>query len=648
MLASYCPSLYDGHRTGFAATAWKGCKPMTRCSVWIYIVSIMALGIAHAQEAAAPAVTEPVEVLKTLRAEHPRLMLTAAQLDSLKASAKTDPVLADYVAQVIAQADKVLDEPPLEHKLVGPRLLSVSRACLHRIYALGVAYRWTGDAKYVDAVKSNMMTVCAFPDWNPSHFLDTAEMSHAVAIGYDWLYDVLSPETRDTVRRALIELGLKPGMAVYEGGGKWTVSDFNWNQVCNGGMLIGALAIAETDPQYAEYIVPRAVASLPKALASYSPDGAWMEGPGYWHYATRYTAFALCAMDTALGTDFELSKIEGLSVTGLFPTYSTGPTGLLLNYADSGENTRRNPMSCMFWLAQKYGDSFISDAEHAVVAEHGADAGHVVWYVPPSGKELAHRDLDRRFRSAVDIIVMRSAWDDPNALFVGVKGGYNQVNHGHLDLGNFEMDALGVRWARDLGSDDYNLPGYWERKKGGARWQYYRLNSQSHNLPLLDGLDQDADAVAKVLRFESKPDRALVTLDLTSAYVGFAESVTRGVQLLQGRKAVLIQDEFVLTKPCEIQWGMTTDAAIEPHDDGTATLTLEGKQLIARILSPEGAQFTAASAEQQPPQRPNKGVNRLLVRVAGEKTATVAVQLAAVWEAGGPAAPVPIQPLNEW
>ncbi|MCC6695048.1 MAG: heparinase, partial [Candidatus Hydrogenedentes bacterium] len=295
---------------------------MTRGSVWLWMISVLAVGLAQAQEAAAPVATEPVEVLKTLRTEHPRLMLTPAQLSSLKDSAKTDPVLADYVSQVIAQADKVLGEPPLEHKLIGPRLLSVSRACLQRIYTLGVAYRWTGEVKYADAIKSNMMTVCAFPDWNPSHFLDTAEMSHAVAIGYDWLYDVLTPESRDTIRHALIELGLKPGMAVYEGGGKWTVSDFNWNQVCNGGMLIGALAIAETDPQYAEYIVPRAVASLPKALASYAPDGAWMEGPGYWHYATRYTAFALCAMDTALGTDFGLSKMEGLSVTGQFPNYT--------------------------------------------------------------------------------------------------------------------------------------------------------------------------------------------------------------------------------------------------------------------------------------------------------------------------------------
>ena len=87
---------------------------------------------------------------------------------------------------------------------------------------------------------------------------------------------------------------------------------------------------------------------------------------------------------------------------------------------------------------------------------------------------------------------MRSAWDDPNALFAGIKAGYNQVNHGHLDLGNFELDALGVRWARDLGSENYNLPGYWEGKRGGQRWSYYRLGSASHNVVMLGGQHQDA------------------------------------------------------------------------------------------------------------------------------------------------------------
>ena len=36
------------------------------------------------------------------------------------------------------------------------------------------------------------------------------------------------------------------------------------------------------------------------------------------------------------------------------------------------------------------------------------------------------------------------------------------------------MDADGVRWAADLGQDDYDLPGYWSSGADGGRWNYFR------------------------------------------------------------------------------------------------------------------------------------------------------------------------------
>lgn len=569
--------------------------------------------------------------LESLRQEHPRLMLTPERLAALKALAQTDAALQSYVAQGMAQADALLDAKPLEHTLIGPRMLSVSHECVERVYALGLAWRWTGEKKYAEAVKANLLTVCAFPDWNPSHFLDTAEMAHAVGVGYDWIFDALGDEERKTIRSGLIALGLTPGIEAYRKGTWWTTSEFNWNQVCNGGMLVGALAIAESDPQYAETIVPKAVASLPRAIASYDPDGAWMEGPSYWHYATRYTAYGICTMDTALGTDFGVSDAPGLRAAGHFPIYCAGPSGLYLNYADSGERGARRPMPCMFWLAQKYGDTALSDDEHGAVARHGAKPEHVLWYVPPSPAQ-AERALDRHFRGKVAVVVMRSAWDDPNALFVGVKAGYNQVNHGHLDLGNFELDALGARWARDLGRDDYNLPGYWDKGPGGKRWDYYRLNSRSHNVPLINGENQDARGTATVVSFESAPEQARARLDLSGAYRAHAHSVTREVALVDRRRRVLIEDRFDMIAPSEILWGMTTDAEIAIEAGNRARLRLGDRELIAEALSPGSAHFSVESAEQEPPQESNKGVRRLLLRVPeADGKVTVQVRLSPVW-----------------
>lgn len=94
-----------------------------------------------------------------------------------------------------------MGRPPVVYKLTGPRLLSVSRECMNRVYALGLAYRWTGKAAYADKAIENILAACAFKDWNPSHYLDTAEMSHAVGVGYDWLHQYMDAETRQDTHR---------------------------------------------------------------------------------------------------------------------------------------------------------------------------------------------------------------------------------------------------------------------------------------------------------------------------------------------------------------------------------------------------------------------------------------------------------------
>ena len=590
---------------------------------------------------------DPSEVLETLDKSHPRLMLKDEDLEKLKEQYATDKTLQKCMEDSLREADSCAGKSMLTYRKVGPRLLSVSRECLRRIYALSLAYRWTGKEKYAKKTVENMLTVCAFKDWNPSHFLDVAEMSHAVGLGYDWLYDYMDADAREKIKAGLIKNGMEPGLAAYKKGW-WHKSEHNWNQVCNGGLIVGALAIAESNPQYAEQIIPSAVQSLPLAIKSYGPDGAWGEGPGYWGYATRYTAYGLCALQTALGKDFGLSQIDGLAEAGNFPVYTAGSTGYYLNLADVGEKSSRRPMPCMFWLARTFDNPLFAESEHAEIAEHNASPQHVVWYTPKPNEKLPARELHRYFRGPVEVAVFRSAWNDPDALWVGVKGGYNQVNHGHLDLGNFELDALGVRWVRDLGADNYNLPGYWDKNRGGRRWNYYRLNSKSHSVPLLGGENQDPLAISKITRFESTKSSGFAIIDLSSAYEKYAAKVTRGVAMLPGREAVLVQDEFEIEKPCELVWAMTTDAKITLDREWIARLQLNGRELVARVLSPYHAPLTIESAEQQPPQRTNRGVQRLLLRLPNaEGNVRVAILLSPVWKKGYMSS-VQFKPLSEW
>ncbi|MBN2375491.1 MAG: heparinase II/III family protein [Sedimentisphaerales bacterium] len=561
------------------------------------------------------------DILTTLKPDHPRLFLTDDQLNNLKKQLPNDELLRKIHTDVIARADSYLSKTPVKHKLKGPRLLSVSRDCLNRIYHCGLAWRLTGEQKYFDKARTEMLAAAEFKDWNPSHFLDTAEMSHALGLGYDWLYHDLDESTRRQIRTALLEKGLQPGLErYYDKPAWWAKSEYNWNQVCNGGLIAGALAIAEENPQAARKILTAAIKSLPIAISSYRPDGAWAEGVGYWAYATNYTVIALDALQTALGKDFNLSNDPGLALAGDFPIYGTSPTGRFVNFADVGENARRSTLPALFWLGRRYSRGDFIANESAYLKKNSAHAHHFIWYSRPISNQSSSTvdqaesklALDKLFKSKAELALMRSSWSDPEALFVSLKGGSNNVNHCHLDMGSFILEALGVRWAIDLGSDDYNLPGYWQSGSGGQRWSYYRLGSLSHNVVIMDGKNQQVKASGAIVEFVSEPGRAGASLDWAEAYRDKVDRATRRVELIEKRSAVLISDEFDMKEKTQVSWGMATRAEIELKGK-EAILQAEGKRLKAQLLSPEGAVFSVESAEQQPPQKTNKGVRRLVV-----------------------------------
>ncbi|HQH73332.1 MAG TPA: DUF4962 domain-containing protein, partial [bacterium] len=274
--------------------------------------------------------------LETLKKEHPRLILNPQDVPLLKQAIETDPARRELYEKIKKDADQILGEPPVEYILIGPRLLDKSRRCLDRIYRLSLVYLMSGDARYLQRAVKELDAAGSFPDWNPSHFLDTAEMSHAFGIAYDWLYQGLSPEERARIRTALIEKGIGAYLNGFETGAWWTKATHNWNQVCHGGVGVGALAIAEEIPDQAAEVIRKAVETMPRALRGYAPDGGWDEGPGYWHYATEYTVYFLASLQSALGTDFGLSRQEGMDNAGQFRIDFQGPIGLCFNYADAG------------------------------------------------------------------------------------------------------------------------------------------------------------------------------------------------------------------------------------------------------------------------------------------------------------------------
>ena len=541
--------------------------------------------------------------LASLRPEHPRLLWLPAELQRTRDLLHESTLARKCLGDLEREADRLQNTPVAEYKLIGPRLLQTSRRVLDRVYTLSLLYRLDGKRTRLERALKELRAAAAFKDWNPSHFLDVAELTHAFAIGYDWLYPDLAEDDRALLRTAIVQKGLDPGLQAYGTQAFWVSNRFNWNLVCNGGLVLGALAVAESEPEKSAAIVKAALESAPKALSNYGPDGGWIEGPGYWEYATHYAVAMIAACESALGKDFGLASQPGFSKAGRFRIYCTSPTHKVFNFADAGEDLADEP--AMFWLAKHFGQPAYT-WQQTRLAERAkqADPLNLVWLQreskPPQGPQWP---LDAIF-VGVQCVFMRSSWEDPNALFLAVKGGDNKAPHAHLDLGSFVFDAGGVRWAADLGPDDYNLPGYF----GNKRWSYYKMRTESHNTPLISNENQDTKADARIVRHDFTPDASWVQIDLTHAYPGQVKSLQRRIGMLN-RQAILVEDTVQSDQPVDVLWGMVTDAEIT-LDGNTATLSKNGWVLDAEIQKPRHAVFDAF---------PANGAHRKLVVRVGER-----------------------------
>jgi hypothetical protein len=575
----------------------------------------------------------PADPIGHLQGGHPRLLFTDGDLANALEAAKTDPLRSALHARIVEAATADLSARPLAHVLKGPRMLSESRTAIQYIVTCAMAYRLTGDRRFAERATRDLLTVAAFPDWNPSHFLDVAEMSLAVAIGYDWLYPELSRDDRETIKQALLTKALVFAPAAYAPGGPvdkrlfFATAHMNWNQVCNGGLLAAALSVADEEPALARTVVQGVRQSLPLAMDAYQPDGAYPEGPSYWSYGTTYNVIIVALLEGTLGSDFGFGAAPAFDRTASYRTAVEGPSGLAFNYAD-GEG-RLEPSPAYAWLALRYRDEASLERSRillrAEIEKHPFDrflALQAVWFprVPkdasgsPAGSADPTEAIGRlppsvHFRGGADIALIRSAWNDPRALFLGFKAGDNATNHAHLDLGSFILESDGVRWAVDLGPDNYNLPGYF----GDKRWSYFRLNNRSHNTAAPGDALQDPKAKAPIVAFSDSAAHPFAVADLTAAYPGAARRIVRGVAMIDGAR-VLIQDEYSgLAAGTPVHWAMMTGAAVALSPDGrTAWLSQSGRQMRAEVLEPAAGRFQVQSAS--PPtseENPNTGDSML-------------------------------------
>lgn len=561
---------------------------------------------------------------------HPRLIASKEDFENIKGYVKTIPFMNEACKDALKKADNALNLPVICHELDDGRRLS--RQALRNVPYLLIAYIISGDKKYKDRARDEVLSVCRFPDWNPAHDIDVGDMARPVALAYDWLYDEWTEEEKRIMRNGMLKNGMEAMINQLRQKKQFACNDTNHNTVTSSGLGLLGLAIGDEEgcEEISNEIINLTIEAIFLNLKTLSPRGVYTEGPIYWNYGQSNFYIYEASLIKALGTDFGMRDVKGLDTTGDYIISMTGNTGECFNYYDSNPGANVVAPSLM-WLAQLYNRY-----------------DYAQFYLENKPQTYSYQDLiffkedmlsnNYLEKAPTDYFLgnignLRGSNTDSNSIYVGFKGGAKSC-HMDLDFGSFVFETLGERWFVELGIEEYDMPGMWEYGKNAGRWNYYRKRAEGNNTIVINPYnsdclaDQNPNAVCDIIEFDSKADSAFCVVDLTTAYDN-AKKVTRKFALLNNRTEFCICDEFDLEDDSEIYSFFHTKAQITVLDKNTVKLSQNGKAIIFSLSTNADAEILIMDCEplrkeiQSKPHKDNSQYKKIAIygkNIKNEKT----------------------------
>ena len=583
---------------------------------------------------------------------HPRIILTGEDFARIKAT--EDPIYEAAKKNTVAIADEYMMKPVLEYNIPdGIRLLAVSRGVLRRTFNLGMAYKLTDDVKYARRLYMELENAASFKDWNPYHHLDVGEMSFAMALGYDWIYECMSEDEKKVLRDAIIRNGLNTTMDDYldrerRRSYRWYQDNpgDNWKFVCNGGATVAVLAICDEDDVDREFlsdICGYAFENTYRAVRDmYLADGSYSEGFTYWNYASDYLGYYVSSLKSATGTDYGLADYTPVETSAYYVKFMCSNTFRSFNFGDAIDE-----FTCpevMFWIGKNFDKADITTMrkEELIKDPSRASVCDLLWYVPTESVGLEGRALG--FGSVGGDNASFRAGFGVDDFYAAIHFGDNDAYHGHADMGNFVVEWKKQRFLCDLGQDNYNV---------GRYRIAYRYRAEGHNTIVInpgEGMDQEQRSVCHVDRFSDGTDgEAYAISDVSAAY--FGKNAFRGMRMTEVHKWVVVRDELKLDEGDFGYWFAHTRGNVTVLNDGKrAEIELGGEKLCLVILG-EGS-FEVMEAKHlfeghyQPDQRDNSEVRKLAIRFFGSTDISVAI---APMEDGKAPEVLPVdKPFSQW
>lgn len=327
----------------------------------------------------------------------------------------------------------------------------------------------------------------------------------------------------------------------------------NWNPWINYNML-NCVMLLEDDPIKKKAEVQKIINSLDKFLNGYSDDGGCDEGPSYWGAAGALLYEGIALLNNATNDKFDVYSNPLIKNIGNYFYKVNIHAPYFINFADADATTGGSPAT-VYRYGKAIGDPKMQQfgaylAKLGKLGEHSL-SGKICDQIKNLGLQTELLNAESKEALVADfwlpdteVAGARDKEDSYKGFFFGAKGGFNAESHNHNDIGTCVLYYDGKPCLIDLGREQYTARTFSPR-----RYEIWTMQSQYHNLPKINGVDQKdgAQFKAKNTNFIADKKKAFFTTDIAGAYPAEAKvkSWVRSYTLMRG-KSFTISDKYEL------------------------------------------------------------------------------------------------------
>lgn len=363
-------------------------------------------------------------------------------------------------------------------------------------------------------------------------------------------FDKINPVVSLQMRKAIKERILDPYMnddEMWWMAFNWKPGEIinNWNPWCNSNALQCFLLMENNKDKLAKAVY-RSMQSVDKFINFVKSDGACEEGTSYWGHAAGKLYDYLQILSDGTGGKLSLFNEPMIRRMGEYMSRSYVGNGWVVNFADASAQGGGDPL-----LIYRFGKAVNSD-----------EMMHFAAYLLKGRKPYATMGNDA-FRSLQSLLCCNElakatpkhdmpdvTWypetefcymKNKNGMFVAAKGGFNNESHNHNDVGTFSLYVNTIPVIIDAGVGTYTKQTF-----GKDRYTIWTMQSNYHNLPMINGVPQKFGQEYKATNTVCDEKKRMFSTDIATAYPAEAKVKSWVRSYALDDKKLIIGDIYTL------------------------------------------------------------------------------------------------------